>query len=961
MRRRSDPVRWGLFAMLVGAIAALPFLATCAFSEKSPSDETTLPGLSRQGPPAIQTLPDGDLAIRFFAPPRQARIDRDGVWFAFAHESGGWSWHLAVTGLGRATAFAAPNHAAPEVGPCQTRIGPGHQSRCAVLDRGDWLEEYAPVPNGLKQGFVIFTRPPGNGPLVIDGEVTTTLNARFEPQHGRILFTLEGRTVLRYSGLRVLDANDEKLNASIRFDGGALALIVNDRDAIYPIRIDPFITGATESWVHRYNGSGNGNDYAFAVALDDQGSAFVAGFTYDGLIDQDDVIALKILEDGTEDWVATYQGTANDEDKAADVALDAGGNVYVTGYATNTSTGRDLVLIKYANNGAFGWARTFTLPGAYQDEGRAVGLDGQGNIYVTGLSENAMGLDFITVKYDGLGQKLWDRRYDGPISGQDVADALVVNPDGGVWVTGPSEGNGTGFDYASVRYSAAGTPLWSKRYDGPAGDEDQPTAIVRDSLNNVFVTGFSTGSGGYLDFATVKYSALGTENWVTRFDGRAGYDDLARALAVDADENIYVVGYQFVTEFTDADFAVVSYDNAGDERWRTAYDGPQVDSLDEATDIVIGTDGRIFVTGFSQGLGTGYDFTTLELDAQGNRPWSARYDGIGSGTDVPNALALDNDGNVVVTGYTYTGLVVENDLTTVKYCVGCQIGTDCFALGQTQPGNPCLICDVAQSTSSWSDNDGAFCDDGFFCTGADYCLEGACAVHTGNPCDDDGLFCNGDEVCDEDGDDCDHSGDPCPDDGLFCNGGDYCDEVGNDCDHTGDPCDDDGLFCNGDEFCDETNDVCTHAGDPCDDDGLYCNGDEICDEGGDACDHTGDPCGDDGSFCNGDESCDETNDACDHSGDPCDDDGLFCNGDELCDETHDACAHAGDPCGDDGLFCNGAESCDETAGACVSEGNPCAFHETCNEADDACDPIGDDDDANGELTSDNYSGGSCGC
>ncbi len=153
--------------------------------------------------------------------------------------------------------------------------------------------------------------------------------------------------------------------------------------------------------------------------------------------------------------------------------------------------------------------------------------------------------------------------------------------------------------------------------------------------------------------------------------------------------------------------------------------------------------------------------------------------------------------------------------TDTDSCTGCLIGSECFPDGVANPLNSCEVCDTANSTTYWTDNNGISCDDGLFCNGADTCLGGTCSVHSGDPCGDDGLFCNGAESCNETGDVCDHSGDPCVDDGLFCNGPEVCNEIGDVCDHSGDPCPDDGIFCNGTESCNETGDVCDHTGDPC--------------------------------------------------------------------------------------------------------------------------------------------------
>lgn len=65
--------------------------------------------------------------------------------------------------------------------------------------------------------------------------------------------------------------------------------------------------------------------------------------------------------------------------------------------------------------------------------------------------------DYATIKYNGAtGQQQWVGRYDGPDNGSDAAMALALDSAGNVYVTGSSEGSGSSFDYATIKYGTAG-------------------------------------------------------------------------------------------------------------------------------------------------------------------------------------------------------------------------------------------------------------------------------------------------------------------------------------------------------------------------------------------------------------------------------------------------------------------------------------------------------------------------
>lgn len=106
----------------------------------------------------------------------------------------------------------------------------------------------------------------------------------------------------------------------------------------------------------------------------------------------------------------------------------------------------------------------------------------------------------------------WVRRYNGPGNGEDDAVAIAVDGNGNVYVTGYSLSS-TDYDYATIKYNANGDTLWTRRYNGPGNGSDEASAIAVDSNGNVYVTGYSIGSGTNNDFATIKYNSLGIQQW----------------------------------------------------------------------------------------------------------------------------------------------------------------------------------------------------------------------------------------------------------------------------------------------------------------------------------------------------------------------------------------------------------------------------------------------------------------
>jgi hypothetical protein len=134
-------------------------------------------------------------------------------------------------------------------------------------------------------------------------------------------------------------------------------------------------------------------------------------------------------------------------------------------------------------------------------------MDGSGNVYVTGRSTGSgTGLDYATLKYDPSGNQLWVQRYNGPGNDYDFANAIAVDGCGNVYVTGCSYGDSvTSADYATLKYDPAGNQLWEERYNGPGNGDDGSYAIAVAGCDNVYVTGYSAGSGTSSDYATIEY------------------------------------------------------------------------------------------------------------------------------------------------------------------------------------------------------------------------------------------------------------------------------------------------------------------------------------------------------------------------------------------------------------------------------------------------------------------------
>jgi uncharacterized delta-60 repeat protein len=423
-------------------------------------------------------------------------------------------------------------------------------------------------------------------------------------------------------------------------------------------------TSGVQQWVARYNGPGNSDDYPNALAIDAAGNVYVSGSST-GSGTYTDYATIKYDTSGVQQWVARYDGSGNSTDNALALAVDSSGNVYVTGESIGAASYYDYTTLKYDASGVQLWAARYDGQGNSADGASAIAVDVSGNVVVTGLSAGLnTSDDYATVKYDTSGTQQWITRYYGPENSFENAAAIAVDAEGNVYVTGWSTGPGSSYDYATVKYDASGNPQWTARYDGLGNSDDNATAIAIDASGNVYVTGWSYGPGTFTDYATIKYDALGVQQWVARYDGPVNSYDVATAIAVDSAGYVYVTGHSYDSGKFD-DYATIKYDASGAEQWVARYDGP-ASSDDVAAALALDVSGNVYVTGRSAGSGTSADYATVKYDASGALQWAARYDGPADSDDVATALAIDDSGNVYVTGWS-AGPGTSTDYATVKY------------------------------------------------------------------------------------------------------------------------------------------------------------------------------------------------------------------------------------------------------------------------------------------------------
>ena len=285
----------------------------------------------------------------------------------------------------------------------------------------------------------------------------------------------------------------------------------------------------------------------------------------------------SLVIDPTYQWNAFYG--SDGYDAAYEIALDGSGNIYVTGVSAvswgsplNPHSGADDIVVMKLNSSGFLQWNTFFGSADY-DDGYGIALDSGGNIYVTGVSAATWGSplnphsgndDIMVMKLNNVGVRQWHAFYGG--GSYDWGNGIAVDSGGNIYVVGSSEAtwgsalnphNGDD-DIVVMKLNNSGVRQWHAFYGG--GSYDWGYGIALDSGGNIYVTGESgTGWGspvnphsGYADIVAMELNNSGVRKWHTFYGGidpdpDVGFYDSGYGIKVDSVGNIYLAGSSSAT------------------------------------------------------------------------------------------------------------------------------------------------------------------------------------------------------------------------------------------------------------------------------------------------------------------------------------------------------------------------------------------------------------------------------
>ncbi|MDI6804520.1 MAG: T9SS type A sorting domain-containing protein [Bacteroidota bacterium] len=437
-------------------------------------------------------------------------------------------------------------------------------------------------------------------------------------------------------------------------------------------------------WVKKYIYPGYSDSEGVYVLADKVGNILVLG----GIVEYKNYpeleryyLLIKYSATGQKLWERTFKGSP------CKMVLDNLNDVYITGTFRGGSQYQGFATIKYNTNGLQQWVVYYSISDLSSSselvytEAFDIGSDGKGNLIVVGTMDdgvNKYNCNTAVVKYNSNGLQKWVRNYDGPWLSNDRVRAIDVDAQGNIYLTGSTYNHYTGYDFLTVKFNNRGELEWADKHtsidDTYSGDEGDD--IYVDKNNNVYVAGICSPTWDRTAYLTIKYNTYGVKQWVATTEISSGRHDVK--IVGDKQGNIYV-GYG----------DLVKYDTLGNKLWSVPIGGAQIIIDDFEAIIVTGGSGTMKISSEGlllwtspyageqiavDQLGNIYltrhtmdeKYNTMKLNSSGVLQWNVFYSRMPNGIARPSHIAIDKYSNVYVTGYSRaTGTAL--DFTTIKY------------------------------------------------------------------------------------------------------------------------------------------------------------------------------------------------------------------------------------------------------------------------------------------------------
>lgn len=239
--------------------------------------------------------------------------------------------------------------------------------------------------------------------------------------------------------------------------------------------------------------------------------------------------------------------------------------------------------------------------------------------------------------------------------GRNIPFKSVTDTNGNTYVTGMSsdEESPTG-NIFTIKVNPEGEIIWEAREHTSDFIEETGYAITLDANDNPVVSG-SYWNGHDMDIKTIKYDTSdGSAIWSSVFDGGRQGLDYPRVNTIDSEGNIIVAGYSYYgnTGGHSIGYSVLKYNSEGQLLWSRIKENEVNGTSSKPSDVAVDNNGNIAITGYDLNPNVFRRFYTVVYNNNGDLKWNTSYEYTSGSvySSEAEAVRMDDDGNVYVVG-----------------------------------------------------------------------------------------------------------------------------------------------------------------------------------------------------------------------------------------------------------------------------------------------------------------------
>ncbi|MCC6908037.1 MAG: PQQ-binding-like beta-propeller repeat protein, partial [Phycisphaerales bacterium] len=275
-------------------------------------------------------------------------------------------------------------------------------------------------------------------------------------------------------------------------------------------------------------------------------------------------------------------------------------------------------------------------------------VDSAGVTYMTGTGGSSSNVDIITTAFGPDGAELWTSTFNGTYNWHDQGRGITIGVDGSLWVCGNTPAADSRAKVLALKYDrATGALLQRIEYTSDPFYAEHAQSIAVDAAGNVYVGGGTNGDGS--DVYVLSFNPAGNLRWRKTWDGLAFgpfSQDHLQQLALAPDGNL-VAMIDGVAANNHADYVLIKYNaGTGATIWETHWG---LGGDDFPNEMIIDTDSDIYVCGIALALEGNDRYGTIRVRGGDGAIMWENY----AGRDYHNAqrgFSIDGRGGVYVTG-----------------------------------------------------------------------------------------------------------------------------------------------------------------------------------------------------------------------------------------------------------------------------------------------------------------------